>query len=72
MPGDPGRAVRASPIVAEGELFDQDDGLAPPGQVIGGGRAHGPGPDDDVLDDSSRHRSRCSVGSGRSGQSAVR
>ena len=48
MPGDPGRAVRAAPVVAEGELLDQEDRLAAPGQVVGGGRAHRPGAEDDV------------------------
>ena len=42
------RAVRAAAIMTEGELFDQEHRLAPPGQTIGGGRTHGPRTNDHV------------------------
>ena len=48
VPGDSRRAVRAAAIMTEGELFDQEHWLAPPGQTIGGGRTHGPRTNDHV------------------------
>src|SRR5262249_20209278 len=54
---DPRRPVRAAPGVAQIKLLDQNHWLAPPGEVIGRGRAHGAGADDYILDGESFHGS---------------
>ena len=72
VPGDPGRPVRASPVMSEPELLDEDDRLTPLGQVISGGGPNSPRSENDMASVPSFHsENRLSARTRRDGQAEI-